>query len=642
MAPGLVGSIGTVSVGASGANVTPAYGANEDRTTGNLLICSVACTGSATIPSTPTGWTSAASKAGTNVSAIIFYKIATGADAAPTISGVTNAVLSVQLAEYSGASVGAKDRYGSASGTTSPLTATANGRDINKGELLIGVGAMRLAFGDGMAISATSNNASLTQVNNGGVGTAHHYDFARGITTSNAAADTYVQSFGGNAQTAVLVASFRANAETTAAGSTTTSGTVDEAHSNSAAGSVTTTLAGGRKRLRIRGHDFTAAIQEGSISIKTPIGELSTMEVILVGNQEAFFSEYGLGDRAMEGPEGAPLSPIDLEDSVIFEDMNRYFGGTVRSITPTSDLNQESTWWLKLSCQGYRNAVKDDVVTGQHIRSTVETLSERIAWLFLSFGYHQISVNGVIAAIPSFLDPVMPTEDFTGKDLGQGLDMMLGDANVVGHTEGMWGYAGWDVGHHRELILYTNNGEALGRTQEFADLVSPQQGYHYLGEEGISEYSNLSITVDSIDRIDMLYLQGSIASGLSNWYDRATVLNGPGLGPELATRVYRMAVIQDESITTQTDLDVAAVAFFASPSHNERTDVSVDIYEYRPHTGDILILPEGSRYTPYTQWNGAIQSTTISWPTWNQILVQLTAGSKLVTLDSQIETTPGN
>ena len=102
MAIALLGTIGTVSVGGSGASVTPAWGSSENRTAGNLLVLTVATTGSATLPAAISGWSIALQKAGTSCSVSIYYKVAAGTDAAPTVPAVTSAIHNARLAEFSG------------------------------------------------------------------------------------------------------------------------------------------------------------------------------------------------------------------------------------------------------------------------------------------------------------------------------------------------------------------------------------------------------------------------------------------------------------------------------------------------------------------------------------------------------------
>lgn len=188
----LVG-LGTASQGASGAAVTPAWGAGS-QTAGNLLICFIGVTGAASYPSVPSGWTQTSGGTSTTIAATIFWKIAAGSDAAPTLSAVTSGVISAQLAEFSGNSATPSDRFGNLSGAASPVTATLNAADTATGELLIVVGADFRSAARTPTDTLTSNNATITQAgNNNGVSSANHYSFGYCLaTTSNAVADTAV------------------------------------------------------------------------------------------------------------------------------------------------------------------------------------------------------------------------------------------------------------------------------------------------------------------------------------------------------------------------------------------------------------------------------------------------------------------
>jgi len=192
----LVGTIGAVSVGTSGAAVTPAWGTSESRTAGDLLVCWVAVAGSATLPAPPATWSVGVQEAGTTSSVSVFYKVAAGSDTAPTIAAITSGIMSVQLAEYNNSGGGsAFDQYGSASGTTSTETATAGAVDSATGDLIIVVTGQYYSAAATKTLSVTSNNATLTSTSNATTSTADHYVFAYGLTTAKAAADTAVLTF---------------------------------------------------------------------------------------------------------------------------------------------------------------------------------------------------------------------------------------------------------------------------------------------------------------------------------------------------------------------------------------------------------------------------------------------------------------
>ena len=194
MAFALVGAYGTPSQGASGASVTPAWGAGANRTAGNLLVLTFAVTGVTTAPTVTAGWIGGAVGSGASCYAAIYYKVASGGDAAPTVNGVASGVISAQLAEYSGQAAGDPKDGGSAStqSTTSPVTTTLPQIDASAGELLIMVGADKRSTARASNDTWTSNRGTPTLTgSNNGVTSTEHYSFGAILSTnSNANADT--------------------------------------------------------------------------------------------------------------------------------------------------------------------------------------------------------------------------------------------------------------------------------------------------------------------------------------------------------------------------------------------------------------------------------------------------------------------
>lgn len=209
MAPAIVGSPGPVSQGASGAAVTPAWDAGASRAFANTLILGVVTQGSATLPTVPAGWRVSNQRAGTSSTASIFYKTATGHDAAPTVSAITSAVITAQLTEYSGCDADlnfVRDNGGAASGTTSPITATA-GVAAASGELVVSAGGALYASAATATLADTFNNgATATDTTNNATSTVNHYCFGWGVTTSKASSQTDQLAFTGTPSDAVLVA----------------------------------------------------------------------------------------------------------------------------------------------------------------------------------------------------------------------------------------------------------------------------------------------------------------------------------------------------------------------------------------------------------------------------------------------------
>lgn len=129
-----------------------------------------------------------ASGAGT---ATIYYKIAAGADTAPTIAAITSGLIAAQLAEFSGNSATPSDKVGS-SVAPPPGTATFGAADTASGELLIVVGADTRSVARATNDTWTSNHATVTQAgNNNGTSSLNHYSFGYALaTTSNSGANT--------------------------------------------------------------------------------------------------------------------------------------------------------------------------------------------------------------------------------------------------------------------------------------------------------------------------------------------------------------------------------------------------------------------------------------------------------------------
>jgi hypothetical protein len=197
MAFALVGALGAATQGAAvNTAVTPAWDAGASRTAGNLLICFCASTGAGTFPTIPAGWSEARAQIGTSCAAGIYYKIATGADAAPTIAAIPSSRIAAQLAEFSGnATISPLDQNSFNGGTTSPRTFTMGAPDATSGELLVLAGADFRSAARTPNDTWTSNNATITQAgNNNGVSSVDHYSFGYGVTTSNASATTGVMT----------------------------------------------------------------------------------------------------------------------------------------------------------------------------------------------------------------------------------------------------------------------------------------------------------------------------------------------------------------------------------------------------------------------------------------------------------------
>jgi hypothetical protein len=134
--------------------------------------------------------------AGTSCSATVYYKLAAGSDAAPTISAITSALIAGQLAEYSGnRQVTPLDQSGTATATTSPVTATFGGADSASGVLWVAAGADRRSVARAPNDTWTGNHVTATAAgNNNAVSSQDHYSFAYANTTSASGADTSIMT----------------------------------------------------------------------------------------------------------------------------------------------------------------------------------------------------------------------------------------------------------------------------------------------------------------------------------------------------------------------------------------------------------------------------------------------------------------
>lgn len=191
MAYTLVGTIGATATGTGGTIVSPAWGAGESRTAGNLLVCWVSCGASATLVTTPAGWSVGFRQAGTSCSAAVFYKIAAGADTAPVIAAITSATLSAQLAEFAGgAATSPADQSGGNATTSGAMTIVTGGADAAAGELVVGCNSAKYSLNAVHTLTDSLNNgATATATNNNAASTQPHYDFFYAITTANSSAD---------------------------------------------------------------------------------------------------------------------------------------------------------------------------------------------------------------------------------------------------------------------------------------------------------------------------------------------------------------------------------------------------------------------------------------------------------------------
>ncbi len=197
-----VGTAPAWSIGA-GTNtaVTPSWGAGQSRTAGNLLILFVNAYTLASTVATPSGWSGGNGEGlfanGTQCGCTLFYKIAAGSDAAPTIPAGPGILWGAWLNEYSGNAPSLPlDRAAQNVSTTSPVTATAAGLDVATGELLVTAVADQRSAARTPNDTFTSNHGTVTvAASNNGVSSVNHYSAGHIVgTTTNAAAATSVMT----------------------------------------------------------------------------------------------------------------------------------------------------------------------------------------------------------------------------------------------------------------------------------------------------------------------------------------------------------------------------------------------------------------------------------------------------------------
>lgn len=189
---------------------------------GDLGILVVTGTGTATLPSAPSGWTLVTSGqvAGTSCTSSIFYRELTGGDSAPTVAGATGEAWSALLMEFSGNATSAPlDQHGTGTTATSGTSVATGAPDTQSGDLVIS--------SLGLHFSTSATNTTGSSMNNGATYTSvgstdgtsgqGHCQFGYGITTGNSAADTTAPTWTGSPTgAAVVIASFSPLSQTNA------------------------------------------------------------------------------------------------------------------------------------------------------------------------------------------------------------------------------------------------------------------------------------------------------------------------------------------------------------------------------------------------------------------------------------------
>lgn len=210
MAWSLVGSAGAISGEGAGANWTPAWGTGEERTAGNLLVLFVAGNGPS-FPTIPFGWGAAMQSInGSVATSSIFYRIATGGEAAPEVEGVAGSAYAGQLMEFSPpGDFLVLDQAGSAVGSVSPLTGSNFAADPSSGDLVLALGAVHYSSAATKTFGMSFNSATATEDDTGGEALTDHVVIGYGVTTGNGSADSAALTFPTGGTAALSLASFR-------------------------------------------------------------------------------------------------------------------------------------------------------------------------------------------------------------------------------------------------------------------------------------------------------------------------------------------------------------------------------------------------------------------------------------------------
>jgi len=261
MVAALVGALGAPTSPAAGTNATPAWGTGASRVAGHLgvLWVSASSTTTVTAPATPSGWSVLGQFQSGQAIATVFVRVLTGADAAPTVTGIAGVNMSAMLGEFSGVNtVAMVDQASNAGGTVSPVTVTLPAPNLKSGELFLCCVTPNYNAAAVETFIPNFNNGSVTTVANGATNTRNHYGFAYCVTTSNAVPDQY--AFG-------LTTTGLASCAAVGASLQVTTGTVNASAVNVALPAVTVTATGNRVAIG------TASVVLGPVTVTAAGGK---------------------------------------------------------------------------------------------------------------------------------------------------------------------------------------------------------------------------------------------------------------------------------------------------------------------------------------------------------------------------------
>lgn len=185
----LVGSTGALVTGTT--SVTGTWGAGQSRTANDLLTAQVTAWGSNAITA-PSGWTGIGSEVVSGSARTrVFYRIATGSDAAPTFTSTSASFMSIQIDEWSGNSTSSPvATSGSSTGTGTSVTVTTSGNVPQGGCLTLTSWLQYNSSSNSATTSAGSGYSRLS--NNSGSASNYHAssDYLINPTTGTTSAET--------------------------------------------------------------------------------------------------------------------------------------------------------------------------------------------------------------------------------------------------------------------------------------------------------------------------------------------------------------------------------------------------------------------------------------------------------------------
>lgn len=546
----------TVSKTSSSPN-TPAWAADMPRTAGDLLILRVFANGANAI-STPAGWTDTGVRevSGT-LKCAIFYKIAAGADAAPSVVCTSASQIQCYLEEFTFGVLLPGSPKGIAGTTTLPTLAANAGPDVSGGLSVSIIGY----YNSGSTVNITetqgtgwTKGAWWSGVSNYHAGGDYHLNPGTGSADSEAS----VTFSGTPTGTVGLIATFvtgivlkpgtpavrlRPVAPSLGRSAVTlTPGTPDARIQPVApawsAGSRILTPGTPAFRLVAVAASW-GVVSGGAFSLKVNGVELSDYVEIPTSLriQKASWDQPGKLNIVLKGATGAPLNAVAVEQEIVLmESAEVYFAGILKVVKPTT-IDEKHTNYivLTLEAQSYDVLLNDDVIQSG-LRTDVEDDDVRINWLLSTFGTH-----GITGAHVQKLETNLPAQDFSGKTLKEAIKM-------VGSVAG--------------AFQYVDNAKDL---HHFLTEVDPAPFELSASPDNVTSFGfkNFQFPYDSTNlKNDILARPKPGGSASDTWYWDATSIAAYG---------DKQAVLDCSTIDDQTELDAAGNAFLAASKDPQRS-----------------------------------------------------------------------